>query len=393
MRPTATSLLLPLGVCAALTVSGCSARTPEAQIGPGVLDTAVVAVSMSTTLSEGLLDTSSGTVLLIDEEGASTAIRTRGIHDSRVVHENGRLFFSDRHHDYIVGDGLVKHRRRTKESIHQDTIPTGGGSGYLAVFNVGYSDDGSRYESDVSSGDDRGQRERRVPVSFGVTARCESGAHATTIDVTADDSDRAERTLLRIDAGSGKLREVASWKPQRPVNGEHFARSPCVGDTVYFSVEEYEDKRDVDYFADYRHTLLVAWDVATGERVSVPLTGAGGDPVPSQQKMSPEATHVHDSRYYWINTDGEVHRADPETGFSEHLFTVPITDSQAYDNSAVFHRDRVYVLDHDWAKGRAALTEHRITDGQRLRQIPVPEVEALLRDTEQNVVNIAAVNP
>ncbi len=394
-RPRATGWTPLAGRCVVAVLSAASVTAactgPPARFTPGPteLTGTVAAIALARPLDGSPIDISAGTIVLIDGQGGTRMIATDGIDAARVASRDGRFFFQDRTHDYILGDTLTTIERKNVQYTHDFLLPQATGTSYVAVFNGRVTDDGKSYLYHVARGDGSTVAESTISAYLHLIGACGDRVLAIPMGMQRAGVATATRTLLQIDGPTP--RTVASWTPPQPMEGAG-GHMTCSGDVLHYLDMAHRPtaspndlaKGDPDSIVS---TNLVSWDTISGTVRSTPLVGTDGAPIgPLDPPADRSATHVHQGRFHWIDGSGWLRSADPVTGIVRQVGRLPVLAHglTQYD----FVDDEVFVFEMELT-GAAWLGRFRLSDATMVWRVDVPGIAEYSRSTRQSVHDLA----
>ncbi len=394
-RPRGAGWTPLAGRCAVAVLSAtsataaCTGSPARFTPGPTELTGTVAAVSLARPLDGSPIDISAGAIALIDGQGRTRMIGTDGIDAARVASRDGRFFFQDRTHDYILGDNLRTIERKSVQYTHDFLLPQSGGASYVAVFNGRVTDDGKSYLYHVARGDGSTVAESTISAYLHLIGACGDRVFAIPMGMQRAGVASAARTLLQIDGPTP--RAVASWTPPQPMEGAG-GHMTCSGDVLHYLDMAHRPtanptelaKGDPDSTVS---TNLVSWDTVSGTVRSTPLVTTDGAPIgPLDPAADRSASHVHDGRFHWIDGSGWLRSADPVTGIVRQVGRLPVSTHglTQYD----FVDAEVFVFETERA-GAAWLGRFRLSDATMVWRVDVPGIAEYSRSTKQSVHDLA----
>ena len=378
-----------LGGALVLVLAGCSASLPALPDGSTVVDETVAVVVLSPTFAK-LVDTpTTGQVVFLSDTGKLASITTDGIDGGLVAEHDGRVYFTDQHSDFVFDGELHKIARQTREYSQELLLAVD--DGYVSVFNANYSEDGSYYQYDVSSGAGNAPDEMRYRHYFELIGQCGDEVYGVAVPEGYADVDTAPRSLVRIYPASDDEPVVADWDPISASLQEGLA-IPCVDRELYFVSTETAGDLESEQGRSFAGFRLRSWNVDTGALRSVPLRGATGRPLEERNWEYPFLTrsswHVSDGVFYWIDGNGIILGTSLETGLTNVTGSVKLQNLQSASNRVEFLDDTVQVLDLFPSSGvEATITTYRLTDGRVVDSIAVPGLTELARSTSLIATN------
>ncbi|MBR6458701.1 MAG: hypothetical protein IKS49_00890 [Actinomycetaceae bacterium] len=186
--------------------------------------------------------------------------------------------------------------------------------------------------------------------------------------------------------------ELVGLVLQNEVDGGLYNRTKETGESVDFNVEDYKIGSDE---WGYNVLTLERWNVNTGERTVVPVTGEDGKPFVKAPQLvmsaSMGASSVHDGTLYWVDALGRLVATDVQTGKSKALSDSLQTSSNMDELGQIFasfHEGNVSVLVHsdaDPSKDRIVSLE--IPSGKEIVSVDVPNLGGLVEAIDMNDEN------
>jgi hypothetical protein len=366
-----------------LTLGGCAASLPEVTEGPSAVGDTKAIVVLSPTFAK-LVDTpTSGQVVFVSDEGVLTSVATDGIDGGLVTEHDDSVYFTDQHNDYIFDGTLTTVPRQTREYSQELLVATD--EGYVSVFNSNYSEDGSYYQYDISSGGGGEPVEKRYQHYFELLGDCDGVVYGVSVPEGYPDVDTAPRSLLQLYPSGASDEPRATWTPDAATLQEGLG-IPCVNRELYFVSTEARGDPESEQGRDFAGFLLRAWNVDTGILRSVPLRGATGHPLAERNWEYPFLTrsswHIDDGTFYWIDGNGILLATNLETGITSVIAALHLQNLQSASNRVEFDGDVVHVLDLFPSSGsEGAITTYRLSDGEQLESFTVTGLARLAQAT------------
>ena len=384
-----------LGGALVLVLAGCSASLPALPDGSTVVDETVAVVVLSPTFAK-LVDTpTTGQVVFLSDTGKLASITTDGIDGGLVAEHDGRVYFTDQHSDFVFDGELHKIARETREYSQELLLAVD--DGYVSVFNANYSEDGSYYQYDVSSGAGEAPAEQRFRHYFELVGTCDDEVYGVAVPEGYADVDTAPRSLVRIFPASDGDVTVGDWDPVSASLQEGLA-IPCVDRELYFVSTETSGDLASELGRSFSGFRLRAWNVDTGALRSVALRAATGHPLAERNWEYPFLTrsswHISDGVFYWIDGNGILLGTDLETGLTNVTGSVKLQNLQSASNRVEFRDDTVQVLDLYPSSGvEATITTYRLSDGKIVDSVTVPGLTSLAGSTSLIATDFVLLDP
>jgi len=369
-----------VGAIASLTTACSEGSTidPE-EIGPGFLDDKIVALSASTANSDPRLI---GQTMFIDRSGQVTTIANTGMDGARVAASGGRVLFSDRKDDFILGNSLLRRERGTEEHIQHELIAFDKGRRYVSVYNFGYEEDGQAYRFDVAVGDEKGVEVRTFPYFILGVAACDNEVYGLAQNSAAEDRDAAPYVLLRLTAPPGDDGVVATWTPTTPVEPDGSA--VCADGVFSYLQLKFRGPDRVESGVD-----IATWDIRSGKLDTVNVAGLGSDFRDYGRSV------VADGSYYFVpSSTGAVTKVDRQSGKFKELFEVGLPENGHASSQTLIDDGAVYVLDVTAGSGdRAELRAYDLDSGKLLAKRTIDPILPLVNPQDMAVWDMAVIAP
>jgi hypothetical protein len=384
---------MSVALVAMMALGGCASGVPSLEAGTASLEGTRAIAVLSPRFAKIVQTPVSGQVVFVSENGSLTTTRTEGIDGGLISVDGDRAYFTDQHNDYVLDDGLTTIPRETREYSQELLVPEG--DSYVSVFNSNYSEDGTYYQFDVSTGSGGEPAEARFPHYFELLGQCEGEVFGVAVPEGYSDVDRAPRTLEQLyPAASNSLR--GEWMPARSSQQEGL-EIPCLDRELYFlSVESTGDPASEDGPA-FNGFRLRAWNVDTGEIRSKLLTISGGTPLPERNWEYPFLTRtswsIHGDSFYWIDGNGTVLSSDIVTGVTTEIFTIPLDSPQAESNRVEFDGNLLHVFDLvPSGRTAATITTYRLLDGSIAAHQAIKGLRELAVDSDLYVSDFTVLD-
>jgi hypothetical protein len=354
-----------MSAAAALVVltSGCSSSLSGAGPEPTTLADARFVIALSPSFDKLVDFPAPGAVVFVDNDGSLGSIATDGIDGGLLALDGGTLYFTDQHTDYVLTDSLTATDRETREYSQELLVATD--VGYVSVFNSNYSDDGSTYQFDVSTGP--GLQERRYPHYFELLTECDDDVFGVAVPEGVSDTNRATRTLVQLHPVADD--SASTWSPGVASLQEGLG-APCVDRELSFLSTELTTPADPEMPPGFGRVQLRSWNVDTGEVRSTPLVDDAGSPLAERNWEYPYLTRsswtIVGDTFYWIDGDGILLGTDRASGSTHEIVDLGLTDAQSSSNRVHFEGDTLWLLDLAPATGaEATIASYDLATGAR----------------------------
>jgi len=391
MLPRATALVLASVL--ALALGGCAAPLPQVPEGPrAVTDTRAVVV-LSPTFAKLVEAPVNGQVVFVGDDGSLASIETDGIDGGLVAEHDGTVYFTDQNNDYLFDGSLTTMPRETRE--YSQELLVADDDGYVSVFNSNYSEDGSYYQFDVSSGSGGQPLEKRFRHYFELLGECDGEVFGVAVPEGYSDVDTAPRSLIEVHPSIPSDDPLGVWSPSSASIQEGLG-IPCVDRELYFISTESSGDPESEKGRDFAGFRLRAWNVDTGALRSVPLRGVTGQTLAERNWEYPFLTrsswHVDNGNFYWIDGDGILLATDLEDGATSVIASLTLQNPQSASNRIEFDGDEMQVLDLFPSSGsEASITTYRLSDGRALGSFPVKGLARLAQTTNLIVTDFVVL--
>ena len=356
-----------MSAAAALVVltSGCSSPLSPAGPDPTTLAEARFVIALSPSFDKLVDFPAPGAVVFVDDDGSLGSIATDGIDGGLLAFDDDTLYFTDQYTDYVLMDSLSATDRETREYSQELLVATD--DGYVSVFNSNYSDDGSTYQFDVSTGAPLDLAERRYPHYFELLTECDGEVFGVAVPEGVSDTNRATRTLVRVHPFSDEA--SSTWSPGVASLQEGLG-APCVDRELTFISTELTAPADPEMPPAFGRAQLRSWNVDTGEVRSTPLVDDAGAPLAERNWEYPYLTRsswtIVGDTFYWIDGDGVLLGTDRVSGATREITDLRLTDPQSSSNRVHFEGDTLWLLDLAPATGaEATIASYDLATGER----------------------------
>lgn len=408
MRESASTrhwlLTVPLGV-ASLVLASCAAPSTIKSISQEdarLNNNYVLALRISPQLNEIAWGATEGYVLLAREDGTADIIDVGYMDTGQLVWNKNGLFFSGPAVEYqLTSSGLHTQPRGTDEEYETVRFSSTDEHGYIAVYNVGISEEGD--VSRVVVGD--GGQPRYWDVSGMLTsiAQCDdkivgittSNEVSTAVKLVLSAPNHSEiLTQLYPQANSVTDSVIGQVKRDKDYTYNQFMENaPCVNGVIYTMAEKTPVLEQED-----GQLVLRAWSIHSNSYRDIPLTAEDGTQpqISLDHITSSEGSVSRDgSHYRWVAwEDGKVRSVDLASGVVQELFTIDLSHYSGGESRFFFTDTSVFVLDVNAKRDELKFSRYSITNGKKTDYFTIkdlPNVDWLRMP--RNIIRDLAINP
>lgn len=321
-----------------------------------------------------------GRVVLFNRRGESASIPTTGMQAGRLSTVDGDLWFQDRDNDYVWQDGaLVTTPRQDTHNVQFYTAASEAGD-YVAVFNDGFTEDGTGYQAGVSIGaEGRDPLEESIPYYVAGLDRCDDGAVVAVSQDWSLDTDPQVAPVAILEfgrSGTTVLYTTAAEHPQEIVAGS----ATCSDGALSFIVNAFD--------GEVVESRLVTVTLADGSTTRTPLACAGGASAPVHFHDN-AMTHQDGDDLHWVSEAGDVTRFDRVTEECDVLFSIPeITTGQPVLTTWVGGELHALIVDYEGSDARLYTDDQ---SGTPAEQFASEELHQLLTEDDVFAYDMVAL--
>ncbi|MDR1791004.1 MAG: hypothetical protein LBR20_05025 [Propionibacteriaceae bacterium] len=358
------SLLLPSVLLAGCYPVGGGQTMDESEVKLG--DTVLALYATTQSMDE----VSVGYVMLFDAEGEVKQIQTKGMDNGMIGWDDNGLFFADTERDFRLDqDGLTAWE--SPKSDFQDALfRKPDGSGYVALYNLGFDDDLGYTDQVVDTTGNSSQVYEMVGWQR-VAGWCDGSMYGI--------SEAAGPYIPLAQAQGATERETAFYWPD--VLTQLYPK-PDSAEAAYRSVRPDQNITETAYYAQTNScsdgSLITINEDDTTDKGWVSSVTVwpvdGGTPVTHEMDIDPEiasfaqtASWSPDPQHVvWLGGDGIVRSTNTTDGTSTELWDSETDFGATGSSQATFVGDTVFIF-HPTGEandGNMQLTSHNLTTGE-----------------------------
>lgn len=395
-RVAATTLLATL----LLTACSPTGNFDLVEQQDATLGDAVLSVRLSPQLSGIGAGAKEGYLLLISEDGATEAIEVGYMDTGQLVWaENDKLYFSGPDVEYqLTQSGLTSLPRGSNEQHETSRFLTPDGSGSIAIYNVGFTDDAYLHRVVTTTGE--GLHIWDSPGLFTALAQCgdsivgitQNRELGATTGITVDNSIRSEVLVQLYPESPDPATSVLSVL-ELPVDSEFeqfFNYAPCVQNTVLFLAFEAPVEQP-----ELRIPVMRTWNVDTGEHHVTPLRDENQNPanLTLDDVMSLQGLVSDNGAHYrWVTLYGKVYSVELSTGVVHELFDLGLTQPNGGQSQFIVTEHAIFVLDVHTERRPMEFSRYDLESGEREVLLHLSDISSI-HHQQGTFIRDIALNP
>lgn len=269
---------------------------------------------------------SAGYVLLINDDGETSALKTSGMANPALTWSDHGLFFGDVHHDYLLNHDGLRVSDSPKTDYQHSMFTTAEGS--VGLYNDGFTEDG--YIEQVVEYDREGSTLTEVEGMYLATGMCDDQMYGIA-EPTGPYADQASQEGIENDGEAGfntlmltQLTGTTSGVEelvaihQVPDSDQWAFDSPCQDGILRHLATRYDDEGNTGT------PVLRSWNTSTGDFNEVELRYSDGRALETTeygfQAHGTAPLSAGENSYQWVSTATyELMETDASTGETDPI--------------------------------------------------------------------------
>lgn len=364
------------------------------------LDDTVLVIRSSTQLTNPSGNKPHGEIILVQADGSVKLMDVGAMDVGKVVWGEDKVFFSGPEDEYtLTPDGLEKYPRGTLEEYEQGRFLKQDRENYVAIYNVGFGEEGEAYSHYVTTGNPQEPTSWTSEGLFSSLHQCGDTIVGITdiietsfVERPAFDEAREDYTEVLVQLYPKPSNAQDSILGTETVSGVYAQATfdaPCTDDVAYvFSIYDEDPGNDKDGIP-----VLRSWDITTGKHHAVPLVFSNSEPADIFSDYDAAAGGVVGDTYLWSTTSGRVFSTNVKTGETTFKFAFDLYAPDGGESQIMITDQGLLVLNASGGEQDLQLDLYDLDTGVSRRLMTIPNPSARVWTLRNSIIRDMAYDP